>query len=156
MTTIRSANNADIGPIASMLHRLAEQHAGYDRARFLIPADAVSVCEEWLRRRENDGRVAVLVAQADGVITGCLVAEAFATEPHYCSGPHTYVHDIFVDAESRRSGVAHALIDAVAEWSRDRGIAQLRAAVAVANGVSRDFFEAAGFRPTLTEVSLNI
>jgi L-amino acid N-acyltransferase YncA len=156
MTTIRSANKADIGPMASMLRRLAEQHAGYDGARFLVPADAVAVCKEWLRRMENDGRVAVLVAEADGVITGCLVAETFATEPQYCSGPHTYVHDIFVGGESRRRGVARALINAVAQWSRDRGIAQLRAAVAVPNGPSRDFFEVVGFRPTMTEVTLDI
>jgi GNAT superfamily N-acetyltransferase len=153
---IRTANEADTDTIASMLGPLVAQHVAYDRARFVTPADIVSVCAGWLRRAETEDAVLFLLAHSVERAHGYVIAETFPAEPESWSGPHAIIHDLYVDPRERRSGVAHELVNAVCEWARGRGIVQVRAGVAAANRLAQQFFEIEGFRATIMEMTLDI
>ena len=52
---------------------------------------------------------------------------------------------VVVRADRRGKGIGKALVDAAADWARQRGIGHLNAAVFVANEASRRFWRSAGF-----------
>ena len=117
------------------------------RIRPGVPGDAKQLAElfrelgyatavEALRRQlaageEETGR-SVFVAEVGGNAVG--VATVQLTEVIYSDQPVALLGALVVRADHRRRGLGRELVEAAAEWARDRGASRLT----VASGVSRD------------------
>jgi L-amino acid N-acyltransferase YncA len=144
---VREAGVADVPRIVEMLKHLTDAHERYDGQRFVAPADAASVYGAWVVQATPGGDVLALVAVGgDGSVVGYLMAEHFGPMPKYWAPECIYVHDIYVEPEARKRGMADALLERAADWGKSRGVKQLRGIVANANQLGQAFFARSGFR----------
>lgn len=95
---------------------------------------------------EPSGDILNLICRVDGAAAG--MAEA-AFRHDYVNGcetsPVVFLEGIYVIDAHRRSGVARALVDRVAEWGRARGCTEFASDALLDNHVSHAFHRAIGF-----------
>ena len=68
-------------------------------------------------------------------------------------GPAGILHDIIVDPERRGRGVARLLLDATVARLKSLGAPQIVLSTAERNTSAQRLFAAAGFRPTMIEMT---
>jgi ribosomal protein S18 acetylase RimI-like enzyme len=66
-----------------------------------------------------------------------------------------YIHDLVVDERHRGRAIGGALIGRAVDWFRARGSARVMLWTAVSNAAAQKLFRAAGFRPTMIEMTLD-
>ena len=135
--------------------KLMEQHHEYDPERFALMASVEGM--KWFYSGQTEATdAAVLVAEIDSRVVG--FAYVAYEERNYAALAESpaYLHDIYIEEGARRSGAGHALIDAAVKTAKEFGASKLLLSVAVKNAVAHDFFEKYGFRPTMTEMTLNL
>jgi ribosomal protein S18 acetylase RimI-like enzyme len=117
----------------------------------------------WLGRRATDSRSVFLVADAarPGEAGGPrLVAFLVGTvEPEigiYKVPEFGFVHDVWVEEKYRNEGIARQLVALAVERFREIGVPQVRLDVLGGNDAARRLFEACGFRPSVTEMLMEI
>ena len=64
------------------------------------------------------------------------------------SAPVAFLEGIFVAPDARRRGIARALVSAVGDWARRRGMAELASDADIVNAVSHATHRALGFEET--------
>ncbi|WP_417310740.1 aminoglycoside 6'-N-acetyltransferase [Devosia sp.] len=98
---------------------------------------------------DNPEAIALLARDESGNAVG--FAEG-ALRHDYVNGcdtsPVGYLEGIYVVPEARRTGVARALIAAIATWARDQGCRELASDAALDNIGSQQMHEALGFSET--------
>ena len=102
--------------------------------------------EEWSRRTSRwngDGGDAMFLAFAEE--TACGLVGSYV-EPENCQ--RAQVVSMWVDPALRRAGVGKALIDAVVEWNRSRGVREVLLLVTSVNDGAIAFYERLGFAKT--------
>ncbi len=95
-----------------------------------------------LARAVERGDMEVLVARSEGRVVGVAVL-AFRINIS-ASGLFASIEDLYVRPEARRQGVGRALIEAVGERCRARGVSYVEVQT---DNVAAAFYEAAGFEP---------
>ncbi|MDH4173116.1 MAG: GNAT family N-acetyltransferase [Betaproteobacteria bacterium] len=95
-----------------------------------------------LRRYGRGARSRFLVAEADGRIVGYIVGEVRDWE--FGSPPCGWVFGIGVPAETRESGVATRLLEALTAAFRRQGVAMVRTLIARDNRLVLSFFRSQG------------
>jgi ribosomal protein S18 acetylase RimI-like enzyme len=99
---------------------------------------------DWAAGRWLGGTAAVFAGRADdGTAVGIATGAEYQAEPHVA-----HVYAMWVVPDARGGGVGHALVDAVADWARDRGCDRLVLSVTESNRTARRFYEACGFEDT--------
>lgn len=105
----------------------------------------------WQTLARNQGLM--LIAEAPdgtylGLVAGSIVEEPWPMEARD-SWRFAYVSDIYVEPRARGSGLAQALIDALADHFRNVApdLTRLRINVLAANEIARGAYEKAGFIP---------
>jgi GNAT superfamily N-acetyltransferase len=95
----------------------------------------------------GDPAVAVLVAEdaASGRPLGFAHVKTFAD--YFTAEPHGHVSDLVVAADSEGRGVGRALLEAAADWSRERGHRLLTLNVFDGNRRARALYDRLGYRP---------
>ena len=94
----------------------------------------------------DDGRARVLVAErADGVVGMCTGQLVVSTAE---GGPALMVEDVVVDPDHRGRGVGRALLAALADWARGRGVRRLQLLADGTNGPALAFYDRLGWRAT--------
>lgn len=151
MTTIRRHTRDDIETLIALAERLAESHRALDPRRFNWTADLPGAYRDWFERALTDPKRGVFVADQGGAPVGYAMCELLDEDTAMWSPAHTFIHDLFVAPEARRTGAARALVEAVAEWARAEGRPQIRAITALDNTAAADFFTGAGFRAAVVE-----
>lgn len=131
---VRAAAEPDYPIWARMLSCL---HSGQSEADFLRELrDLVALDEPY---------VGFLAFDAGGVPVGLMDARV----RNYAEGSPdlraAYVEDLWVEPEARHSGVARALLAAVEEWARAKGLRWLGSDTSPDNEASRGWHAAAGF-----------
>lgn len=81
----------------------------------------------------------VLVAEADGRLTGYLLVSVHAT--FFANGPVAWIEELMVDERVRRGGVGAALMRAAELWAADAGAAY----VSLATRRAAAFYAALGY-----------
>ena len=102
--------------------------------------------EEWSRRTarwNGDDGDAMFLAFAEKTACG-IVGSYMELE----NRQRAQLVSMWVAPEYRRGGVGKALIDAVIEWNRARGVQELMLMVTSVNGVAIVFYERLGFAKT--------
>jgi GNAT superfamily N-acetyltransferase len=109
------------------------------------PADATQV-GEWL----HAGNVAVFVGTLDDVAVGAGVAHVEVLTGGTLLAVVTM---LWVDEEARSVGVGEAILERLVEWARAAGCASIDAYALPGERITKNFFEAAGFKARLLTVS---
>ena len=117
--------------------------------RFYGQASDVPRARQWLRERLRFGESAVLVARRDGAMAGFV-----QLYPMYSSVrmARTWIlNDLYVDAATRRKGVARALLDAAAVFAHQDGAAGIALETTVDNAAARALYRSAGWQEDATQ-----
>ena len=104
-----------------------------------VPADLAKFSEAFSFALADQGRTAIFVAEADGVIAGyCLVT---MTPLLYSNGLSAQLQEIVTDQDTRATGVGTSLVHAVEALCKDMGVTQLTVASRRAGG----FYDRLGY-----------
>ena len=152
---VRRATKEDAAIIAEFAMKLVEQHYEYDPERFARIASFDGM--KWFYGEQTDAKdAAVLVAELDSKVVGFAYVTYVETDYLDLAVFAAQLQDIYVDEDARHSGAGQALIDATVKVAKEFGASKLILSVASRNEHGRDFFEKSGFRPTMTEMTLNL
>jgi GNAT superfamily N-acetyltransferase len=110
--------------------------------------------EAWLIEATTSGPMRAFLASVDAAPAGiCLVAICPAS---LSLGEFWLVRDLYVEPQSRRAGVARALLDAVRVAATERGAGRLTLQTEDDNEAALRLYEGYGFRPTTGLRSLTL
>lgn len=113
MTTIRQLGPDDVADVRALNALFGAAFEDPQLYRADTPDGA------WLRSVLGRDHIIVLVAEAEGRITGGLVA--YELEKLEQARSEIYLYDLAVDAEHRRQGIATALIRRLGAIAHERG-----------------------------------
>jgi ribosomal protein S18 acetylase RimI-like enzyme len=155
--TIRTATPADgpaLGRLGALLMRV---HYDFDRTRFLAPqGDVEAGYGAFLLSQLDDEDSIIFVADEEGQVVGYCYAGIEPMSWKELRDTAGFIHDIAVAAGARRNGIANALADAAISWFRARGLARVMLWTAAGNLGAQALFERAGFRHTMSEMTLDL
>jgi GNAT superfamily N-acetyltransferase len=104
-----------------------------------LPVESGAFSESFEFALADEGRTAVLVAESDSTVVGyCLMT---MTPLLYANGLSAQLQEIVVDEDTRATGVGTALVHAVEDVCRQRGVTQLTVASRRAGG----FYDRLGY-----------
>jgi len=143
MSQIRLARAADKDDVVRLWMDLLRSQGEIDQR--YAPADDAEVrwrndFDEWLDR---DSR-RLFVAVVDDQVRGFITAERSAPPPIFRLSSEVYVNELFVEPDSRRSGIGSSLISAVKKWAEELGAERIRAGVLASNEDGGAFWAGAG------------
>lgn len=151
---IRRATRADLPRIGRLGVLLVAQHHDFDARRFLPATDRTKEgYARFLGAQLDEPDAAVLVAEQDAAVIGYAYVAVESHDYMTLRGPAGLLHDIIVDPERRRHGVGRALLEAVFEYVRSRGLEQIVLSTAERNEAAQRLFAKAGFRRTMVEMT---
>jgi ribosomal protein S18 acetylase RimI-like enzyme len=151
---IRSATQRDQAQLGSLGAQLVAVHHAYDAGRF-VPAGP-STAEGYGRFLVSQLAAAdsmVLVAEAAGEVVGYIYAGVEGVDWMALRGPAGVVYDLVVDPPRRGAGIGRQLLDHALEALAARGAPQVVLSTAEKNEGAQRLFAAAGFRPTMVEMT---
>lgn len=150
MIQIRTAAPGDVVLLASLNHVVHDLHARQRPDLFVESPEAAAV-EAFFRAQLADHSVTVLLAEGtEGEALGYALARVKDRPGTALTRSDVIVSldQIAVVADAARRGVGAALLDAVREVGRAAGCRRLVTDVWHFNVGAREFYQAAGFRPT--------
>jgi GNAT superfamily N-acetyltransferase len=152
---IRRARAGDEKKVAELFLKLVGQHVEYDPDRF---SNFVTLqgAAEFYKSRFNVKDAAVLVAEVEDRIIGFTYIEFEKLDYENLLENAAWLHDIFVESSERSDGVGKRLVEAAGNAAKELGAEKMLLTVAARNKVAQDFFEKAGFRQTMLEMTLNL
>lgn len=154
---IRPATRDDLDALGRLGAMLMRTHYAFDPQRFLPPGNNPEEGYAWFldaQLRERDA--VVLVAEIDARVVGYVYAGLEPLSWKELRGPAGFVHDIVVEERARGGGVARQLLAAAVEWLREHGAPRVVLWTAAQNDRAQTIFAAAGFRKTMTEMTLEL
>jgi ribosomal protein S18 acetylase RimI-like enzyme len=151
---IRRATRDDLRAIGRLGALLVAAHHAFDSRRFL---PATSRTKEayaaFLGSQLDEPDAAVFVAEQNADVIGYAYVAVESYDYMSLRGPAGLLHDIIVDPERRGHGVGRRLLEAVLEYVRSRGLAQIVLSTAERNEAAQRFFAGVGFRRTMIEMT---
>ena len=154
---VRRAVRADLPALGRLGAHLMHVHYAFDARRFLAPGGnpAAGYARFLAGELEAPGSL-VLVADRGGAIAGYVYAGIEPLSWKELRDEAGFIHDIVVDEEARRSGVATTLLEAAATWVREQGVTSLMLWTAAPNAGAQRLFERLGFRRTMVEMTRDL
>jgi ribosomal protein S18 acetylase RimI-like enzyme len=153
-TIVRRAEARDAPALGRLGATLVRVHHELDRARFL-PAGAgiESGYGRFLETQLRDENVVLFVAERAGRVVGYVYAGIEPRSWKELRDVAGFVHDVVVEADSRRMGIGAQLVEAAAEWLVARGMPHVMLWTAERNIGAQRLFERLGFRRTMIEMT---
>ena len=142
---IRPGRRDDAAAAAALWIRSAEEHTGYDAVYDTSP-DAEKIMRRFLADLSSSAHSCLYVAELAGEIVGFLSGEIREGSPAFSPKTWAAVEDIYVTQAHRSQGLGRALVEACAEWARDKGADGVSLQVAAGNKRARKFYDDLGFR----------
>lgn len=152
---VRNASDGDESAIARYAIKLFEQHVEYDPGRFSL-LGTIEGAEAYYRSRFETSESRVLVATLTDAVVGFAYVEKDDLNYAELLERGAWLHDIYVDESARGMGVGELLLDAAVGAARQLGAEKLLLTVASKNTLAQRAFEKAGFRQTMSEMTLNL
>ena len=136
---------------------LVRTHYAFDPQRFLAPREgAESGYAAFLGSVLDSPDDCIFVAEKDGRVTGYVYAALEPLSWKELRGPAGFIHDVAVEEEARRCGIATQLMQAAVEWLRERGAPRVILGSAAPNEAARTLFRRLGFRETMVEMTMEL
>ena len=142
---VRPGRREDAAAAAALWMRSAKEHTDYDSVYATSP-DAERIMRRFLADLSSSAHSCLFVAEEDGEVVGFLSGEIREGSPAFSPKTWAAVEDIYVTQGYRSHGIGRALVDACAEWARDRGADGVSLQVATGNERARKFYDTLGFR----------
>ena len=148
--SVRAATAADVSAIVTMAEAAAAALQGSRGAELMLsresrPATAAEL-GEWL----HAGDTAVLVGLLDDVPVGAGIGHVEVLTGGTLLAVVTM---LWVDEDARAVGVGEAILGALVDWARGAGCHSIDAYALPGERITKNFFEAAGFKARLLTVS---
>ncbi len=151
--TISRAAPDDLPAMAAMAAALVRMHHAFDPRRFLLVDEVEKGYAWWFGQCLGDDRSLLLVAKIDGRPVGYLYGALEDRDWNALLDACGAIHDVWVEDEARRAGVARALVEAACAHLRELGAPRVVLHTASENVRAQGFFAGAGFRPTMIEMT---
>ena len=152
--TIRLATEDDLPVLGRLGASLLQTHYTFDANRFMAPGDDSEAGYAWFlgtQLRADDA--VVLVAEQDGAVVGYVYAGIEPQSWKELREAAGFIHDVVVDEQGRRAGVASALVEAAVGWLQGHGAPRVILWTAEQNEAAQRLFAARGFRRTMIEMT---
>ena len=151
---VRRATRADLPALGRLGAYLMRVHYAFDSRRFIEPVgNPEAGYAQFLGSQLDVDEATVLVAERAGAVVGYVYAAIEPLSWKDLRDTAGFIHDIVVEETSRRSGIAHALMDAALAWVHAQGVANVMLGTAAKNEGAQRLFEQLGFRPTMIEMT---
>ena len=151
---VRKAVAADLPALGWLGALLVAVHHDFDAARFFPAGPGTEQgYAQFLATQLEAPDAVVLVAEAGGTVLGYSYAALEGLNFMALRGPAGVLQDIIVDPAQRRRGAGRLLLDAALAALRDLGARQVVLSTAHRNAAAQRLFAAAGFRPTMIEMT---
>ncbi len=132
---------------------LVRYHHSLDPLRFLLVEGVEHGYARFFESQLGEPSTVLLVATRGARRVGYAYARLEPRDWNALLDTCGVLHDIFVDQEERRGGVARALLEEVRVRLLALGAPRLVLSTAVQNDAAQRLFEKHGFRPTMIEMT---
>jgi L-amino acid N-acyltransferase len=136
--TIRPAAETDLVEILRIYNHAIE----HTTAVFDYRPHSIDMRREWFRGKQA-ASLPVLVAGEPGGVHGFATYGPFRAWPAY---KYSVEHSVYVDPAVHRQGIGSALVRAILDEARGRGLHVVMAGITADNGVSLRLHERLGFK----------
>lgn len=161
---IRPATPNDVPSVLPMVAKISGLHETWDAAKYGFLPNPEQRYNNWLKKLANDDRSIFLVAEDENTqaagetakLMGFIVATIEREIPIYRLKEYAFIHDLWVEAEYRRTGIARQLVIQTVERFQQMGVKQIRLDTAVPNETARKLFQSCGFRPSTIEMLIEL
>jgi ribosomal protein S18 acetylase RimI-like enzyme len=152
--SVRPARVEDAPALGRMGAALVGLHHAYDAQRFMKPEDDVESGYRWWLSRELKRKGAVvLVAERDGQVVGYVYATVEGRDWKTLRDAHAELHDVWVDASARGSGVGALLLEETLRRLKALGVPRVMLMAAARNEAAQRLFARFGWRATMVELT---
>ena len=153
---VRSARLRDLPAVSRLAAELVRLHHRLDPLRFML-IEPIEKGYRWFFARELKRKKAViLVAEDDGLVVGYAYGTMEERNWNDLLDACGKLNDIYVDSAARRRGVGRALLDGMLSALRAQGAPRVVLLTAWQNPEAHAFFDAAGFRRTMLEMTAEL
>jgi ribosomal protein S18 acetylase RimI-like enzyme len=155
MITLRAATPSDQEFLGRLGGALMRQHHASDPERFIQVEHPEDGYGRFLVSQLSNPDSLVLVAEHEGRVVGYVFADIESTNWMELRGPCGVIQDIYVDEPARGLGAGRRLMRTAIEWIHSKGRSQVVLLTKTGNEHARNLFTRLGFRPTMTEMTLD-
>lgn len=155
---IRTAEPRDLPSLGRLGALLMQTHYAFDPLRFLAPREGTEAGYASFLGSvlESDDEVIFVAESEEGTIAGYVYAALEPMSWKELRGPAGFIHDVVVAEDSRRAGVATALMHAAIAWLREHHAPRVVLGTAAQNAHAQALFHGLGFRDTMIEMTLEL
>ncbi len=150
---IRRAVERDLPRMAQLAGELVRLHHAADPSRFLLVDNVEEGYAWWFGRELARAGAVLLVASRSESIAGYTYGTLEERDWNMLLDAHGAVHDIYVDAAARRTGIGGKLVDAMVDELERLGAPRIVLSTMVHNEEAQRLFARHGFRPTMLEMT---
>jgi siroheme synthase-like protein len=151
--TIEAATAVDVPDMARMAASLVRQHHDFDALRFMLVDEVEKGYAWWFSKCLGDEHSVMLVAKVEGRAVGYTYGVLEERDWNQLLDAHGAIHDVWVEAEARKGGVARALVTEACARLKAMGAPRVVLHTASKNARAQAFFASAGFRSTMIEMT---
>ena len=148
---IRDVTEADLTEVSRRAAELVRLHHRWDSKRFMLVEPLEAGYRRFLSSQLGQPGVVLLLALRRGACVGYLYGALEDRDWPSLRDACGAIHDVYVDADQRRHGVASALMAAALERLKALGAPRVVLGSAQANAEGQKLFEKLGFRRTMVE-----
>jgi ribosomal protein S18 acetylase RimI-like enzyme len=141
---IRKAELADVDTLLEFEQAVIEAERPFDPTIKRSPTNYYDI-----RGLIESPDVELVVAELFGNLIGSGYARIEKSKPYFEHSHHSYLGFMYVVPEHRGRGVNKLIIDALYNWTRERGVQEVRLEVFSDNAAAIRAYEKAGFGPVL-------
>src|SRR3954451_19996049 len=155
---IRPATAQDVPAVLPMVEKLCKLHEAWDPAKYSFLPNIPQMYDQWLRERASHRRSVFLVAETSSPkkIVGFVIGTVEREIPIYRLKEYGFLHDLWVEPDYRNEGAARQMVMLAVEKFKEMGVEQIRLDTAAPNEAARKLFATCGFRPSVTEMLLEL
>jgi ribosomal protein S18 acetylase RimI-like enzyme len=139
---IRHATEADLPHIVKLSEKLGKDESAMDSMVSPLPSEFQN--PSWILKNIKGENTVVFVAEVDGKIVGYSLG--WVSHPWSYKAKRGYICDCFVEGAYRRRGIGTALVKAMLEWFKSKGVDCVEADIYSNNIPSLTLFRSLGFR----------
>ncbi|HEX3596606.1 MAG TPA: GNAT family N-acetyltransferase [Polyangiaceae bacterium] len=150
---VRSMGVEDLDAVGRMAAALVRYHYALDSKRFLLVEGVEQGYKRYFASQLDDAKTILLLATRGQTRVGYAYARVESRDWNALLDAHGALHDIFVDPDARRGGVATALLNEVRARLTAAGAPRILLSTAVQNEAAQRLFERHGFRRTMLEMT---
>jgi ribosomal protein S18 acetylase RimI-like enzyme len=151
---VRPATSSDVPTLGRLGALLVQEHNSFDSRRFLdVTASTSQHYGAFLGEQLAEPDVVLLVAEQDEQVIGYAYGAIEGYDYMALRGPAAVIHDLIVDPRYRGRGVGRALLSAIIAALTARKAPRVILSTADRNASAQRFFERAGFRRTMIELT---